>query len=145
MTKMKNLLRHFRKIWKKKDNIDNLSNILIEKLLRNSKQINQEDYTGYSDSANILMVIPKVEGLKKLIEKNFEVKEGKERANSLINELDYNSEGIRESLYSPDYLNLIFNLMKDYDEIEIKMSGNDNPLWVECKEFIMILAPRVHN
>lgn len=146
MNKIKNLLKHFEKIWDKKSDADELSNIIIEKLSKDKeiKGINWEDYIGYIDNPNVLLVVPKKEWLKKLIENNFKVKEEKERARNLINSLSYAPDNWEEisCSYSEEYLNIIFGLIKGYEKIKFKMK-KDSPLWVETNDFIIILAPRI--
>lgn len=145
MNKIKNLLKYFGKIWDKKKDVDNLSNLLIEKLSQDdeNKKINEKDYVGYVDKANVLMVIPKKEWLNELIKNNFEVEGDKEKTERIFNSMDYTPDKWEEisCLYTPEYMNLIFNLTKGYDALKIK-TKKDTPLFVECKDFIILLAPR---
>ena len=144
MKKIKNLLKYFNKIWDKRKDVDNLSNLIIEKLSQDdkNKKIGEKDYVGYVDKANVLLVIPKKEWLKELIKNNFEVEEEKEKTERIFNAMDYTPEREEAScLYSPEYMNLIFNLTKDYDALKIK-TKKDTPLFVEVSDFIILLAPR---
>ena len=142
---MKNLLKNFNKIWDKKEEIDNLSNILIEKLSKNEeiKNINEKDYSGYIDDANVLMIIPKKAWLKKLIENNFKVKAEKERTIKLFNSLNYIPDKFEEAScsYTQEYMGIIFGLAKSYDKIRLKLK-KDKPLFAELDDMVIILAPR---
>jgi len=147
VNKIKNLLKGFKKIWAEKENKDELTEIMVEKLFKNDKEIIKEKYEGFLDNANIMAIIPKKTSLKKLIRNNFEVKDttkGKEETLELINSLNYFSDGKEEitSDYSEEFLTIIFNLIKGYEKVKIK-TKKDYALWVEVSDFICILAPRV--
>lgn len=143
-SKTKKLLRAFGKIWIEKENKDELSNIMIQKLFKKDKNMRRKDYIAYLDYANVMAIIPKKEALSKLITHNFDVGEtrGYENIKSLLK--PYISKSTKEQItyYAPELLELIFNLTKIYDtNIKIKLHS-DFPLWVETDDFIFVLAPR---
>ena len=155
-SEINNLLRGFGKIFTKKKNPNALKNILIEKLLKYDErvEIKEENYEGYLDDFNVLMVIPKIEIIKYLIEVNFEFeRKDKEKVKDMMiyikKEINMrkgkqNGEEI-SSLYNPKYLSIIFNLTKNYENnVRIKMH-KDSPLFVETPDFTIILAPRIEN
>ena len=157
-SEINNLLRGFAKIFEKKKEIDDLKDIMIRKLLKNDEKIKikEEEYIGYITLNNILMVIPKTEIIKKLIETNFEVsfdERDKEEVKGMIlsmkNEIDNKKDKQKgreiSSLYNSKYLNIIFNLTKNYDKsVKIKMQI-DSPMFIETPDFIIILAPRIED
>lgn len=142
--KIKKLLKGFKKIWKEKEDKDELTNIIIEKLLKDDKAIGEEEYEAYVDYASVMAIIPKKTSLIKLIKNNFEVGEirNKDNFKKLLNPYIPSSSEEQASNYNPELLTIIFNLIKIYDTpIKIKIL-KDFPLWVECEDFICILAQR---
>lgn len=106
-----------------------------------SNDIPKKQRKGYLDPANISMVIPKLNSVKKLLVECYDVGEG-----TKIPSLDYHSkEGeLCKSKYSKDFLKtlLTITLKSQSDSISFELRKN-YPLRIECKELIFILAPRV--
>ena len=146
-SKVERLMKAFGKIWSEKENKDKdeLSNIMITKLLKKEKNMRRKNYIAYLDYANVMAIIPKKEALSKLIANNFII--GKTRDFESIKPFlkPYISKSTKEQItfYAPELLELISNLTRIYDtNIKIK-SHRDFPLWVETDDFICILAPRI--
>ena len=143
-SKFKRLIKAFGKIWVGKENIDELQNIMVEKLLETDKEIKKEDYKAYLDYANVIAIIPKKEAFSKLIENNFNIDDTRDFESIKPFLKPYISKATKEQItfYSPELLEKIFNLTKIY-ETNIKIKAHrDFPLWVETDDFICVLAPR---
>ena len=148
MTNKLDLVKQFNKIWsfKKSEN----------------DEIPEEEYMGYMDQANILMVVPKLKSIKDFIKDNFDAEEKE------VPKLDYmmvfskhnldkllvsaRLEGIKEGAVensvklSAEYMKLILNLCTKTKSTSILFKyKKDYPLWAETEELIIILAPRVKN
>lgn len=141
------LIGNFEKLWKFKKIED--------------KEIPQEEYTGYLDPSKVIMVIPKLESIRGVITDNFDV----DKTDKIPN-LNFD---IQHILGSKDKLKVFARLEgteNKFDENSVKLSTElmkivlklcmntksesilfkfrkYYPLWVETKELIIILAPRV--
>lgn len=140
------LIGDFSQLWKLKDK---------------SEKIPMEELRGYMDPASIIMVIPKVEGVKEIIESHFDVgppiivpplsysvqilpgtQTGLEVFARIIGEKSkYEENAIR---LGAGYLKIVLTLCSKTasDSILFKFR-KDYPLWAETEEMIVILAPKV--
>lgn len=101
--------------------------------------IPESDYKMYLDSPMVMGFIPKNTKIKMLFETIFESQP------ETLKMLDYTSKFDGESScnYSIEYLIKILEfLKKSKEEIVLLKLKKDYPLWVETKEFILILAQR---
>jgi len=125
----KNLIKDFNKIFNIKEESEK------------EPIINEKDLIGYSDPANVCMIIPLKKSFKNFLTTNFEIEE------KPIPTLDY-SQNSKEpnikSKYSCEYLNILLNLTKYYHSVTFEIKP-DYPLRVTTEDFIFILAPRVDN
>ena len=114
--------------------IKQLSKMLKEKTDRTI--IKEEDYKMYMDPSNVMGIIPKTIEFRDSLVVEFDVESVK------VQDLEY-TIGIPHCRYSVDYLTLILEFMKLFDDekIELKLK-QEYPLWVEMEQFIIILAPR---
>ena len=142
------LVKNFQKIWTLKKEED----IIIP----------VEEYVGYMDPANVMIIIPKLKSVKEVIQNSFEVEESK------VPKLSYNVVVTERSLDNymvaarlgggkPGLMENSVKLSSEYMKVILSLctktkSGSvvfkfikDYPLWVESEEMIIILAPRVEN
>lgn len=141
--KLRNLIKVFNKIWEEKEGKDELAELFIEKfgnkILDKGIEIKEKDYIVYTDGSSILGIIPKKEKLKRIIENNFKVY----NKNKISKFMDFKGKGEEiKSKYSVEFLKIGLNLIKNYEVVNIKMN-KDAPIWMECEDFIFVLAPRI--
>ena len=127
----------------RKKTITELKKIFNEKKDDEVEDIPINERRGYLDPASVLMVVPKTTLGRDILVNNFEVGEPKK-----VPELDYciKDSTVASSKYSIEYLKVILDFIKCFgvDEGSVRLSvGNDFPLSVELKHFLIILAPRV--
>ena len=139
---MKKLVKIFKSIWEQRDEKDDLKNTMIQKLLKNDKVLPKEELKGFTDGANVLMIVPKKKMMIEFIKENFDVADEIRDFNSLKLKYDVEKFGENKSKFNGELLGQIFAIAENYETVEIKMREN-YPLWVETEDFIMILAPRV--
>ena len=107
--------------------------------------IPEDQLRGWTDPANISMIIPKNKYFLDLFRGAFNVDE--ELFNKTkVPELDYTETGglPNKCKYPTEYLLIALELLKHYNTATIKMKS-DYPLLIETDDFIFILAPRVDN
>ena len=118
-----------------------MEKVIVKKVVSNKDNtpITASDgYEGYVDNLNIIIVVPKIEELKVLIEFYFEC--NKKPLSSL--KLDYFPKGECVCLYSSKFLYILTSIFKHGESLKIKMK-KDYPIWLEDDNLIVILAPRV--
>ena len=142
------LVKNFQKIWTLKKEED----IIIP----------VEEYVGYMDPANVMIIIPKLKSVKEVIQNSFEVEESKvpklsynvvvtERSLDncmVVARLGGGKPGLMENSVklSAGYMKTILNLCTKTKSTGVVFKFiKDYPLWVESEEMIIILAPRVEN
>ncbi|MDP2684938.1 MAG: hypothetical protein Q8P20_07945 [bacterium] len=131
---------------KKIDVLKNFNKLFNTKIPETSEAdkkdiIPESELNGFMDPANVLMVIPKRFSIKATLLSLFDLGEG-QKAPELSYYPDKDNEIV--SKYSCEYLKIMLELTKHYEAITIK-TRQDYPLWIECDDFIIILAPRVRN
>jgi len=149
----------------KKDRFDLITDfkkILNPKII-DEEIIPKEEWAGYNNFANTMMVIPKLRGVKDIIEQNFDF--------NPVNKLPNLSYGIQFIEGSRDKIRVFarlegttskfdensVKLSKEYIKVILKLCTNtksgsvlfkfrkDYPLYVETDEMIIVLAPIVEN
>lgn len=118
----------FKNIFGKKENIDKLKEIVLFKSCLKEAENKISTREGYTDGANILIIIPKTEEMKDLIENN--VNENYKKSLDKLN-FDYLSEKKEMSSYfSGEYLFKLLTLFKYSETIKVKIQ-KDYPIWIE--------------
>ena len=142
------LVKNFQKIWS------------LKKIDGTEDAIPVEEYVGYMDPANVMMIIPKLKSVKEIIQNSFDVEESKvpklsykvvitERSLDncmVVARLGGEKPGLTENSVklSAGYMKVILSLCtKTKSESIVFKFSKDYPLWVESEEMIIILAPRV--
>ncbi len=142
--------------------IRDFQNIFMPKII-NEEVIPKEEYVGYNDPANVMMVIPKLRGIRDMIEQNFNFNpvnkipnlsygihfiEGNQDKIKVFARLEGTTSKFDENSVrlSKEYIKLILKLCTNTksDEVIFKFR-KDYPLYVETAEMIIILAPRISN
>ena len=146
MKSIKTFLKTLSRIWGiKNKHTDDFKMLMVDKLRKdNSLTEEKEDYReAFLDNATVFLFIPKKTELRKIIEETFIIYQ-KRVAKQILSSMNFKLDNFGEisSLYSSEYLNIIFNLTKGYDSVKLKFK-KDSPLFVETEDFIIILAPRV--
>lgn len=100
--------------------------------------IPEAELLGYTDPANVCMVIPLKKSFKLALINNFDVSENK------APNLDYSGNCAKGTKYSCEYLKIMLELTKHYDSVRIKVC-DCYPLTFETDDFRVILAPRVED
>ena len=126
---------------KKFDIVKKFGRLFVEKQEHSDDYIPVSKRVGYMNDSNIVMVVPKKMWVKNAIQELFDVTE------TNVPELYYTVDNkiIGQeivSAYNPDYLNIVLDIVRKYDEVVFKMSP-DYPLWVETEDFIVVIAPMI--
>jgi hypothetical protein len=104
------------------------------------EDIPKEEWKGIMSSTNVGMVVPKTYVCKDILLAHFSVNEDDLTE---IPNIDYTENGYNKgSIYCCDYMRIVLEIAKHYENVLIKQK-EDFPLWVETKDFVYILAPRV--
>lgn len=112
--------------------------------LFNEKQEEQEELQEqkiFLDKNSVCGIIPKKQWVKTALLNNFDVGERDKPT------LDYNYNGDNKeeeikAKYSTEFLKIVLEMTKHYDELTLKMK-KDYPLTICCEDFDFVLAPRV--
>ena len=125
LTKKNDLIKHFSRLFNSKVEIPE-NDIITEK-----------DYIGYVNPTSIVLVIPKKQSFKARLLADFDVEEHK------VMDLDYSIDKYsgHTCRYSGEYLAIILQLCKHYDNIDISIK-TAYPAKFETDDFIIVLAPR---
>ena len=140
--------------WEKKSS-DELSNILILKNMQKDEPL-EVIGEGYMDRANVFIFVPKKQALKKFIQSNFDVEPSD--GTKLISDFNYRkrikkgekmyesftNKNVISAYFNGEYFNKIMLLLSGYETIKIKMN-NDSPIYFECDDFYVVLAPRYYD
>jgi len=110
-----------------------------------SDEIPKAERQGIIDRESIILIVPKKKWLLNAIKEVFNIESSvTEPIKTLDYTIDY--EKIKKleiaSNYNYEYLRKVMDLCKNYEAIKLKML-RDYPLYIETKDFDLVLAPRV--
>ena len=148
---------------RQEDKFDLINNLkeLFNSTIVNKEVISEEGLIGYNNLANTIMVIPKLKGIKEVIEQTFQF-----NPVAKIPNLSYNVQFIDADIDKMKVFARLEGTANKFEENSVKLSAEymkmilklctntksegvlfkfrkDYPLWVETDEMIVILAPRV--
>ena len=113
-------------------------------VLDNKEDIPEAERKGVMDQANVCMLIPKKKWVLDTLKNNFRFEDADFKP---LPKLDYvcgldHAENEIVSKYAGLYLRIMLEMTKHSEYLIMKIKP-DYPIWIECEDFIYIIAPRV--
>ena len=90
----------------------------------------------YTDAGNYIGIIPKKEWIDTTIRTLFYVRKGK------LPDIDYISKEKTTTTFAMEDMKKVLKLFEKYNEVDITLS-KDVPLKLECRDFVVYIAPRI--
>lgn len=150
MDKYKHLLSCFKRIWsfKNDEHRDKLLEMILRKAMKTEdKVLDYLNETGYTDVANVFLIVPKKENVKVMLNSIFDNTDYKKEEIPLTKFASYDEtiSGKREFNMSDYSSKSILPLLKGYLNIKFRIKDMNYPMWIETEDFVIIVAPRIPN